>query len=506
MEEEEYIGDYHNNDNYLHCPKCIQQFLFGINNKNNKIFIKYKCRNNHMGEMTINEYYKEIENNSIYKMICKYCEKLDENMKYCYECEDSFCTKKECLEKHKRNNHNKIIFIKYFDNICLNDLEDCKKCELNLYNELDEKIIENIKNEIKEIEKKRKEIIKKIKNYISDLNKKLNDFKENSQLEIKFIKDCLYSYKLKNEDILNYEIIHNLKNLKFKTLRIDIPECKINNILEDFEIESKNVIYPKNILNYELNEEYRMKIIIGDKCVYESQKNGFIKLKTEMNNGEKDYMIFNMKKKLKGVLYTPYGIVVQINGKFENNLFIGKINIIYSGNKDLSLNYFKELGEIENIIEPKSIKLINGNIEMKVKFIRENTTFYEGETKNMKMEGKGILYFNNGNKYDGEFKNGLMEGKGIYYFKDGDKYDGEFKNNKRNGKGILFFKDGLIYNGEWKNDLCEGKGELINNKGNKIIGIFKKGKPYGTQIYINQSNIFFNNFNDNSNKFKKKNN
>ena len=44
-----------------------------------------------------------------------------------------------------------------------------------------------------------------------------------------------------------------------------------------------------------------------------------------------------------------------------------------------------------------------------------------------------------------------------------------------------------------ENDLCEGKGELINNKGNKIIGIFKKGKPYGTQIYINQSNIFFNN-------------
>jgi hypothetical protein len=459
-----------------------------------------------MGEITINQYYKEIENNSIYKMICKYCEKLDENMKYCYECEDSFCTKKECLEKHKRNNHNKIIFIKHFDNICLNDLEDCKKCELNLYSELDEKIIENIKNEIKEIEKKRKEIIKKIKNYISDLNKKLNDFKKNSQLEIKFIKDCLYSYKLKNEDILNYEIIHNLKNLKFKTLRIDIPECKINNILEDFEIESKNVIYPKNILNYELNEEYRMKIIIGDKCVYESQKNGFIKLKTEMNNGEKDYMIFNMKKKLKGVLYTPYGIVVQINGKFENNLFIGKINIIYSGNKDLSLNYFKELGEIENIIEPKSIKLINDNIEMKVKFIRENTTFYEGETKNMKMEGKGILYFNNGNKYDGEFKNGLREGKGILYYKNGDIYNGEFKNNKRNGKGILFFKDGLIYNGEWKNDLCEGKGELINNKGNKIIGIFKKGKPYGTQIYINQSNIFFNNFNDNSNKFKKKNN
>ena len=60
------------------------------------------------------------------------------------------------FRKNKRNNHNKIIFIKHFDDICLNDLEDCKKCELNLYNELDEKIIENIKNEIREIEKKEK--------------------------------------------------------------------------------------------------------------------------------------------------------------------------------------------------------------------------------------------------------------------------------------------------------------------------------------------------------------
>ena len=46
------------------------------------------------------------------------------------------------FRKHKRNNHNKIIFIKYFDNICLNDLEDCKKCEVNLDSELDEKIKE----------------------------------------------------------------------------------------------------------------------------------------------------------------------------------------------------------------------------------------------------------------------------------------------------------------------------------------------------------------------------
>ena len=271
MEEEEYETDYYNNDdNYLHCPKCIQQSLFGINYKNNKTFIEYRCRNNHMGEITINKYYKEIENNSIYKMICKYCEKLDENMKYCYECKDSFCSKKECVEKHNKNNHNKIDFIDYFDKICVEHLKDqelyCETCKLNIcvdcptihykhrvieIEELDEEIIEKIKNEIKEIEKERKEIIEKINNYISDLNKKLNDFKKNSQLEIKFIKDCLYSYKLKNENNLNYEVIYNLQNLKLKKLSIDIPEFEINNnILEDFELDMNKIEENDDGINY----------------------------------------------------------------------------------------------------------------------------------------------------------------------------------------------------------------------------------------------------------------
>ena len=49
--------------------------------------------------------------------------------------------------------------------------------------------------------------------------------------------------------------------------------------------------------------------------------------------------------------------------------------------------------------------------------------------KNDKREGKGIMYYKDGEKYDGEWKNGLFEGKGIYYFKNGNRYEGEFKND-----------------------------------------------------------------------------
>ena len=62
------------------------------------------------------------------------------------------------------------------------------------------------------------------------------------------------------------------------------------------------------------------------------------------------------------------------------------------------------------------------------------------------MEGKGILYFNNGNKYDGEFKNGLREGKGILYYNNGDKYEGYWKNDEKEGsRGPYQVKNPTLY-------------------------------------------------------------
>ena len=41
--------------------------------------------------------------------------------------------------------------------------------------------------------------------------------------------------------------------------------------------------------------------------------------------------------------------------------------------------------------------------------------------------GKGIYYWNNGNKNEGDFYNGEINGKGIKYYNNGDKYDGNGK-------------------------------------------------------------------------------
>ena len=44
----------------------------------------------------------------------------------------------------------------------------------------------------------------------------------------------------------------------------------------------------------------------------------------------------------------------------------------------------------------------------------------------------------NGNKYEGDNQRTLI-------FADGDKYEGEYKNGKREGKGIMVFSDGHRY-------------------------------------------------------------
>ena len=54
-------------------------------------------------------------------------------------------------------------------------------------------------------------------------------------------------------------------------------------------------------------------------------------------------------------------------------------------------------------------------------------------------------------KYIGQILNGVPEGKGIMYWNNGDVYEGDWKNDKRKGEGITSKKNGDRYEGEWKN-------------------------------------------------------
>ena len=62
---------------------------------------------------------------------------------------------------------------------------------------------------------------------------------------------------------------------------------------------------------------------------------------------------------------------------------------------------------------------------------------YQGQVKNGKPNGLGVLIFPNGSKYVGRWKNGIREGQGSQIHKGGGKYSGSWKNGSWwNGKQI----------------------------------------------------------------------
>ncbi|XP_068430632.1 MORN repeat-containing protein 5 [Clinocottus analis] len=79
---------------------------------------------------------------------------------------------------------------------------------------------------------------------------------------------------------------------------------------------------------------------------------------------------------------------------------------------------------------------------------------YEGDTKNGRMDGKGVYTFPTETKYKGEMKNGMFHGKGVLHFPNGSTYEGTWENGRAT-QGLYTFADGLKYQEEaW--DYCDG--------------------------------------------------
>ena len=158
---------------------------------------------------------------------------------------------------------------------------------------------------------------------------------------------------------------------------------------------------------------------------------------------------------------------------------IKRMNFFINENKkntELTINHIKNL---ENKIDPKFGKLnINDNQELKLSDRR-----YIGQVVNGSPEGRGEMYFDNGDIYKGEFKNGKCDGKGVAYYNNGDRYEGDFKNNKKDGKGVSYYNNADRYEGDYKNDKREGKGVYYYNNGNIYEGDYKNGKCNGKGIY-----------------------
>ena len=104
---------------------------------------------------------------------------------------------------------------------------------------------------------------------------------------------------------------------------------------------------------------------------------------------------------------------------------------------------------------------------------------WTGACADNKAQGRGTqvwLFLKNGewNKeaYEGDLKDGKREGLGVLVFANGDRYEGDWKNGKRHGRGILVWGPdgewaGAKYDGEWKDDRRHGAGVYVAANGDR---------------------------------------
>lgn len=126
--------------------------------------------------------------------------------------------------------------------------------------------------------------------------------------------------------------------------------------------------------------------------------------------------------------------IIHYEGDFHNGFYEGK-GIIYYNNGDLFM------GDIKKTVVDMSKNVIPQKGEFGT-FLQPLVGIYTGYFKNEELNGRAIMIFQNGIKYKGETKKNKAHGKGILYFPDGTHYEGNFVNNKMVGHSKFYFPNG----------------------------------------------------------------
>ena len=289
-------------------------------------------------------------------------------------------------------------------------------------------------------------------------------------------------------DLSLYTNINNdIKNEKFKQRKTKGIKRASQQLF--FDISDGNIQY-KSLK--EIDQLYHNFIKLLDE-IPKSKMDPF--LKWGIMRGE--YVTYvgqfkDKKKEGKGLFINPNNIFA---GEFKNDLQNG---IGYTYNIEFQKLYHcnyvngvikgKIIKESETDKEEEEMNKLEKELFTKNIHNLDNGERYQGDfdTNNLK-EGKGIQYYNNGDKYIGEWKNNLKEGNGTYFYNNGNKYVGEWKNDKKEGKGRMYRNDGKIFETNWKNDEIDGKIKLYYNDGQRYEGDYKNDKIEGNGIFYYNS-------------------
>ncbi|CBZ50150.1 putative MORN repeat-containing protein [Neospora caninum Liverpool] len=105
---------------------------------------------------------------------------------------------------------------------------------------------------------------------------------------------------------------------------------------------------------------------------------------------------------------------------------------------------------------------------------------YEGEYKNGKRHGFGVLIRPCGSRFEGYFVDDAANGPGKFIHPSGDVYEGQWKDNQAHGTGTFTHSDGSSYEGQWVSDVQEGIGRERWMDGSSYEGNYKAGLKSGT--------------------------
>ena len=221
-------------DNIPRCLECNLISSLKLSYKENKPIITYSCENNHNGNIPLEEYLQKYNNHSLLKQKCEDCNKSQNEVKgdffFCCKCNKFICH--SCSLNHPNNEKHNTINIKRYDSLCKIHSYFfglyCEKCKKNIcvfcnpQHKSHEPINLSEYNFPEDTKNKLDERIKKIENKIVSLDKikeeiinEINKIKKSSELEMKFYRILINTYKYEGElNNINYNIIKNLKNFE----------------------------------------------------------------------------------------------------------------------------------------------------------------------------------------------------------------------------------------------------------------------------------------------------
>ncbi len=213
-----------------------------------------------------------------------------------------------------------------------------------------------------------------------------------------------YSTHNKEHNIINYDSKDIICNIHKELFISYCNECKINICLSCFN-------------NHKGHDCISFQNILPDIDKIRNEKEELRNLIDKMNENIKE--IIKKLNKVSENMEIYYRIYNDILNNYEN--------------KNRNYELIKSINEINNINIIKDIKEINNDENINDKCCNI-LNIYNKMINNKINEKKEKIY--DFGKYIGSLKNGLREGKGIFYWNDGDRYEGDYKNDKKEGKGI----------------------------------------------------------------------